>query len=306
MSLYGHLTEFAGLPVQEFTEDHVDADLPEPDAVAWRIRAPYQGPTWGEVLEDFLEEVDTARVTTLITGYWNYLSEDGEHPAELLADAAHRFPALRNVFVNELVQEEAEISWIRNGDLTGLFEAFPELERVTVRGNRMTLTPISSPRLRELRFESGGLPGAVVRAVAASDLPNLEHLELWLGVAEYGGDATVADLEPILAGERLPSLWYLGLCDSEIQDEIAEAVAGAPVVARLTELDLSKGVLTDRGAEALLSGQPLTHLEALDLDHNFLSETMKRRLYDALPAVEVYADPADEIAPDWRHVAVSE
>ncbi|GAA1541373.1 hypothetical protein GCM10009678_24850 [Actinomadura kijaniata] len=291
MSLYGHLTEFAGLPVQEFTEDHVDADLPEPDTVAWRIRATYRGASWGEVLDDFLEEVDTARVTTLITGYWDYLSEDAEHPADLLAEAAHRFPALRNVFVSELAQEEAEISWIRGADLTGLFDAFPGLERVTVRGNRMTLTPIGSPHLRELRFESGGLPGAVVRAVAAGDLPNLEHLELWLGVAEYGGDATVADLEPILSGERLPALRHLGLMNSEIQDEIAQVIAAAPVVARLESLDLSMGLLSDRGVEALLSGQPLTHLRTLDLGNSRMSGDMGARLRAALPETTLVGLP---------------
>ena len=32
----------------------------------------------------------------------------------------------------------------------------------------------------------------------AAELPNLEHLELWLGTDSYGGDATVADLADLL------------------------------------------------------------------------------------------------------------
>ena len=58
-------------------------------------------------------------------------------------------------------------------------------------------------------------------------LSALEHLELWPARAEGGGDSTAADLEPILSGARLPRLRHLALCNSEIQDEIAAAVATA-------------------------------------------------------------------------------
>jgi hypothetical protein len=161
-----------------------------------------------------------------------------------------------------------------------------------------------------LRFESGGLPPQVVRAVGESDLPALEHLELWLGEENYGGGATPEDLAGILAGEWLPSLRYLGLQDSEIQDEIAAAVAAAPVVARLETLSLSMGILTDSGAEALLSGQPLTHLKKLDLHHHYLSDEFMKRITAALPGVEVDLSEQEEGDDDgeevWRYVAVSE
>ncbi|SEG61020.1 hypothetical protein SAMN05444920_103449 [Nonomuraea solani] len=133
----------------------------------------------------------------------------------------------------------------------------------------------------------------------------LEHLELWLGVESYGGDHTVADLDGILSGARLPALRRLGLRNSEQQDEVAAAVAAAPVVARLEALSLGMGTLSDRGAEALLSGQPLTHLSALDLGHHFLSDAMAARLRSALPGVAV--DVSDQQADDdWLYTAVSE
>jgi hypothetical protein len=160
--------------------------------------------------------------------------------------------------------------------------------------------------LRILRFESGGLPAAVVRAVGQCDLPVLEQLDLWLGVEEYGGDYTVADLDEILSGERLPALRHLGLQDSEMQDEIAAAVASAPVVARLETLRLSMGALTDRGAEALLTGQSLTHLRELDLHHHFLTETMVTRLQETLPGVEVDLSDQKDTEDEWRYVAVDE
>lgn len=145
-----------------------------------------------------------------------------------------------------------------------------------------------------------------MQAVGASELPNLEHLDLWLGEENYGGTTTVADLAPFLGGERFPALRHLGLEDSELQDEIAAAVAGAPVVARLESLSLAMGILTDQGAEALLSGQPLTHLRALDLHHHFLSDAMVERVKAALPGVEIDLDDQEKPTDDWRYIAVSE
>ncbi|WP_368077460.1 hypothetical protein [Actinomadura sp. WMMB 499] len=172
-------------------------------------------------------------------------------------------------------------------DLRGV----PELECLEVRGgDGLVLEPVEHESLRVLRFESGGLPAGVVRAVGASELPNLVQLDLWLGDDVYGGDAAVTDLAPLLSGERLPSLRHLGLEDSVLQDEIAAAAAGAPVVARLETLSLAMGTLTDRGAEALLAGQPLTHLHELDLSYHYLSEPMMERLRAALPGVEVDLD----------------
>ena len=117
-----------------------------------------------------------------------------------------------------------------------------------VRGaDGLAVTPVRHEALREFAFESGGLPAAVVGSVGECDLPALRHLELWLGTDGYGGDATVDDLAPILTGARLPALTHLGLRDSEIADEVAAALAGAPVVARLESLDLSLGALSDVG-----------------------------------------------------------
>ena len=115
------------------------------------------------------------------------------------------------------------------------------------------------------------------------------------------------DLTPFLTGTRLPALRTLGLQNSEYQDDIAAAVAQAPVVARLERLALGLGVLTDEGAAALLAGQPLTHLAALDLHHHYLTEPMRQRLRDALPGVALDLSGAeDEEDEEDRYVAVSE
>ncbi|MFD0684883.1 STM4015 family protein [Actinomadura fibrosa] len=310
MGIYQHLEEYAGLPVFRFGCDtRPDEDrLPPAAEAAWYVGTGFDEDDFADVFARFLGAVDTREVTALVIGYWGASYDDGAgDPVAALTGAAASLLNLRALFLGDITGEESEISWIEHGDVTPLLETFPGLERFEVRGAQgLVLEPIRSERLKVLRLESGGLPAPIVRAVGASDLPNLEHLDLWLGEENYGGDATVADLAPILGGERLPALRHLGLEDAEIQDEIAAAVAGAPVVARLESLSLAMGILTDQGAEALLSGQPLTHLRALDLHHHFLSDAMVERVRSALPGVEVNLDEQEKPDGDWHYIAVSE
>ncbi|MFG1854900.1 STM4015 family protein [Actinomadura geliboluensis] len=321
MGVYQHLEEYAGLPVATFnneteTGDAGDAgtdpvtgeEYPAAGEAAWYVGTAFDEEDFADVFARFAQTVDTAEITALIIGYWGADYDSGAaDPVDVLTKAAASFPKLRALFLGDITGEEAEISWIEHSDITPLFTAFPDLERLEVRGaQNLALDPVKSERLKVLRFESGGLPARVVRAVGASELPNLEHLDLWLGEENYGGDTAVADLAPLLSGERLPALRHLGLEDSEIQDEIAAAVAGAPVVARLESLSLAMGILTDQGAEALLSGQPLTHLRKLDLHHHFLSDAMIERVKAALPGVEVDLDEQEKPDGEWRYIAVSE
>jgi hypothetical protein len=317
MAISKHIEQFGGLPVVDVTGAAEDGrDLPDAAAAAWKVGLDYESEqTFAEAWEQFLDTVDTARVTAVVIGNWS--SEEPEPldgPLQAVVDAAGRLPALRALFVGDVTFEECEISWLQMCDVTPLFEAFPRLEELVVRGaspdwensGGLALTPLRHEHLRALRFEAGGLPGSVVRAVGACDLPALESLELWLGVENYGGTWGLDDLAPFLSGSRLPALRRLGLQNSEQQDAIAALVAQAPVVARLEHLALSMGALTDEGASALLEGQPLTHLVSLDLHHHYLTDAVQQRLTEALPGVEVDLSDAQKWDDDWRYVAVSE
>lgn len=273
MTIDHNLTEFHGRPVRDYVPGGGLADAGE---VAWRLRWEWDGPPFLDgQLHPFLAEPDVALVRALVIGLWSddYSDHSGELITEL-ASYAHLLPALRALFLGDMTFEECEVSWIHHGDVTALAEAFPALEEYGVRGGseEITVRPFASASLRKLTFESGGLPVAVVRAVSNSELPSLEHLELWLGTDDYGGDASIADLAPILDGERFPALRRLGLRDSVIADEVAASLAAAPVAGRLEILDLSLGTLGDEGALALLQGQPLAHLSLLDLHHHYLSD----------------------------------
>ncbi|MGW0664854.1 STM4015 family protein [Streptodolium elevatio] len=290
----------------------VGAAGPRADQVAWGLATTYDSDfSYTEVFEGFLQAVDTTRVRSLVLGYWgkSILSEEPANlPAELLCTHADRFPALRSLFVGHITSDQHEISWIPRGDVTPVLESFPELEELTYRfGQRSrrdepsdVLRPVRHARLRRLTLQTGGLPAHVPGAIAACDFPALEHLDVWLGVEFYGGDATARDLDALLVGGNLPRLRHLGVMNSEIQDDIAAALAAAPIVARLASLDLSMGTLGDAGVEALLTGQPLTHLQSLTVKHHFVSESMARRLRDHLEPAGVEVSMPDANEPyDW-------
>ncbi|GGL24431.1 STM4015 family protein [Nocardia jinanensis] len=322
MAIGSHLTELAGLPAFDFPRSvETPTDLPAADAVAWRLSVDSwtSKRSWADVFAAFLDTVDGTRVRALIIGHWvneaAHPHTDGDPVVEAVVAAADRLPELRALFHGDITCEENEISWIRPGPAAELLRAYPALREFGIRGSDDLVFPPTTHRcLETLTIQSGGTPRAVLRGVAASDLPALTTLDLWLGTSEYGWDGEIADLTPILAGDRLPALRQLGLRNSEIQDEVCAALAAAPVLARLETLDLSMGVLTDQGAAALLGGQPLTHLKRLDLHYNYLSAAIRDRLRQTLePAgVELDLDPDDaeeDVEDDgsvWRFVSCGE
>ncbi|HZM74441.1 MAG TPA: STM4015 family protein [Candidatus Limnocylindrales bacterium] len=309
MTIGEHIKTFAGRKVREFPPPKQVKD--DPATIAWRIEDPdFEG---GDIFLERLEELTNQpwadRVTALVIGEWGS-AYDSPPPMDSLVQAIAKLPSLEAIFLAEMTFEECEISWINHTDITALFEACPRLTTLTVRGAEgLSLKSLRHESLRSLTFQSGGLPADVVRTVGECEFPHLEHLELWLGTDNYGGDATPEDLAQILAGGRLPALKALGLRDSEIADMVAAALANAPVVARLEVLDLSLGMLSDAGATALLTGQPLTHLRKLDLHHHYLSEPVMDRIRAELVDAGVEVDLGDAGDPDNvedRYVAVAE
>lgn len=309
-----HLQRFHGLPVFALpAPGQGGGPFPAPATVAWRLAgAAWDEPPFTPVRRRFLDEVAVEEVTALVIGAW--WDEDHSNriaaTVDRLVEESHRFPALRALFLADVVSEEIEISFIQLCDLTPLLRAFPRLEKLGVRGgDHLDIAPLRHEALRDLRIESGNLPRQPVQGLGGCDLPALEHLDIWLGAQDYGGDTTVEDVMPLLHPQgRLPALRHLGLANSEIQDEIASAVAGAPVVPQLESLSLAMGTLGDEGGSALLTGQPLTHLRTLDLRHHYFSDPMAARLRFALEphGVELLMSRVAFIGSGGRYVVVSE
>ncbi|GAA2029104.1 STM4015 family protein [Catenulispora yoronensis] len=308
------LATFHGLPVFEFAvaepEDLGEQGGVPDDLEAWAFRVgsgDYEGPEGQAVWQLFLSSVDTTRIKALTLGAW-CPDEAGtgwdEYQAALIA-AADRFPALEALFVGDIPVELSEVSWIEQEDPGPLLAAFPNLVEFGVRGTA-GVQPLVHERLRELTIQTGGLPPQSVRNIGSSTLPALTGLDLYLGTVHYGGGATAEDLDGVLSGAAFPHLRHLGLRNAEDTDNLAAAVAHAPVVAQLETLDLSLGMLGDAGAAALLAGQPLTHLRRLALQHHFLSDEMISRLWEALPTTEIDVDEQLTERGGDRYIAVTE
>jgi uncharacterized protein (TIGR02996 family) len=268
-------------------------------AVAYRV----DGDRYGEEgfgtfrrLESFLAEPALGLVQALVIGSCWARADSMQTSAEVvraLIAARKRLRNLRALFLGDILREESEISWIKQSDLTGLLAAFPDLEHFRARGgDGLVLRKFRHDKLKSLTLEASNLSRNVVRVIGRCELPALEHLELWLGDVDYGADTKVADLKGVLQAKCLPSLKYLGLRNSQIVDGIARALARAPVMERIRELDLSLGILTDVGAEALLAVPGLWRLEKLDIHHHFVSPALVERL-QAL-GIEVDASDARE------------
>lgn len=310
MTIHENLTEFAGKPVKDFKQS---GDIADFVAVAPRIRCEYdEKDTLTDFLARLLDEPGASSIEALVFGLW---TQDGEtfeaspQPTiELLVSSKERLPNLKALFIGDIISEENEISWIGQTDHSAVWGAFPKLDYFGVRGgNNLRLGRINHQTLSTLVVQAGGLPSIVVREALEANAP-LRHLELWLGDENYGANTSVSDFAPLLEGKLFPQLTTLGLCNCDYADDLAEALATAPIMDRIETLDLSKGTLTDRGARALIASGKLARLKKLDITHHYVSPEVVEDLKRAAPVV--MADDAQK--PDnWDneehyYVAVSE
>ncbi|MFY7065570.1 STM4015 family protein [Nocardiopsis changdeensis] len=321
MSFGSHLTEYAGLPVFEYRSQEalaawgaragdplaVLAAARTPGAYAWRLAdagrlESKEGEYVTRYYERFCADVDPAAVTALVLGSLEDTmnAADPKPVRNAVLACAPRWTGLRSLFYGDVTAEEYEVSWLNHGDLSGVLNALPGLERLDVRGTGELSLPVEEHRsLRSLTLQGGGLPAALMRQVLASRYPALEHLELWLGMENYEGDATPADLAPLLSGEVHAGVRSLGLRNAEETDPWVRALAGSPVLERLEVLDLSLGTLTDEGAQILLDVPGFRGLSRLDLHHHFMSEEMGTRVVEAFTAAGVEVDVSERV--DARH-----
>ncbi|OEZ96319.1 STM4015 family protein [Duganella phyllosphaerae] len=308
MTISDSTTTFHNKKVVQYDPD--SAFDPSPDVV-YRLALDYDDERkMPELIDSFLARADKATLEALVIGMWGEPYEAGADAViAALASRALELPALRALFVGDMTYEECEISWIVQGNYKPLLDAFPQLEELRIRGgNELTLEPFAHQHLRKFTIESGGLDQKIALALAASSMPNLEHLELWLGADDYGFSGDVALYRKVLAQLATPGLRYLGLRDAEIADDLAAWLASEPLLASVTTLDLSLGTIGDAGAEALLQGTQLGNLARLDLSHHYISPANQQKL-KALPFEVVLDDPQEEDQYDGeghRYVAVGE
>lgn len=297
-----HAANFMGLKVVSYDPKKKH----RPTTSAFFFGASYEENNFDAYLDSFLASDLAAETPAIVIGPWSEEMPETT-PDDVIAKlvaAKDRLGALRGIFLGDITQEENEMSWICQADVTPLL-AFENLELLRVRGGQGLSLSANHARLRALAIETGGLDASVVRSLLMGNLPNLEYLELWIGTEEYGRTVSVEDLQPLLAGQKFPKLRYLGLRNCDIVDEVAAVVVNAPIVHQLETLDLSLGTLSDAGGEALLKLPTAGPLKKLDLHYNFLSKEMAKRLKNLPISVDTSGTNESE-DEDWRFVAVGE
>ncbi|GEM47503.1 STM4015 family protein [Deinococcus cellulosilyticus] len=305
MTIGKHLDQFGGYNVRSWEPGQPLAHL---ENTIYRIAVEYDDKTsWVEKFQGYLATEGAEQSRGLVVGMWGTDSEvEPTEAIDALVQAREQLSQLEVLFFGDITYEENEISWIQNSDNGPLFAAYPGLKHFGARGgNGLRFKNLKAPNLQTLIVQTGGMSAETVRDIMQAELPELIHLELYLGTDNYGADYDMSDLTPILDGALFPKLRYLGLKNAENQDEIAQVIVNAPVLAQLEVLDLSLGTLSDEGGQALVnSADALKHLKHLDLEHHFLSEEMEEQL-KALGIEVDLGDPQDP-DDDWRFVSIGE
>lgn len=266
-----------------------------------------------EKLEAYIAEHGSYELPALTIGNWTDSYE--QSPVDIidyLVQNKVKFPNLKKIFLGDIESEECEISWIIHTDAGPLVNEF-KLEEFIIKGaTGLGLEIAISDTLKKLTIISGGMSVGLLEDIIAAKLPNLEHLELYLGVDEYGFDGNISTLEPFMKRSNFPKVKYLGLKNSEIADEICEKILASDMLQGLEVLDLSLGTLSDTGAKLILENMDkLSQLKILDLTYNYVSDELLEEIdvkgkalnIEVLSSKEdVYMDDDD----DYRYPYITE
>lgn len=259
------------------------------------------GKTAETMVGEILADPEFQNIDKLIIGDWGGAYEDScQAVLDAIADNADKFSHITSLFVGDMDYEECEISWIIQGDYSRIWEAMPQLKEITVKGSTdLKLGKIKHSNLESLTIICGGLGSDVIKEIEEAELPELKKLLVYIGSENYGFDGNADTVRSLLANSDFPELEYLGIADSEIQDELTAVVLDCKYIDSITTLDLSCGTITDKGGELLLKKLPeLKNLKKLDLSYNYLSDEMKEKLTAAAPAVEMDLSDSQE-ADEW-------
>ncbi|WP_282942352.1 STM4015 family protein [Paenibacillus sp. RC67] len=261
-----------------------------------------------DLIEELAGKEESLQLESLIIGDWGGAYEnDSSEIVEALVRLKERFPQLRKLFIGDMTYEECEVSWINQTNLSPLLSAYPELTSFTIKGSTgLSLDTAKHEKLEELTIICGGLGKDVIASISEGSFKRLKKLELYLGVEDYGFDGNLEDVLPLIEPGKFPELSYLGLKDSEIQDEIAIAVANASILDQLHTLDLSMGTLTDKGAEALINSDKIKRLELLDLSYHYMSDEMMNRWKHTGLNVDISDQQDNDDEEDYRYPSLTE
>ncbi len=260
----------------------------------------YEGGKKAETMVmDILADSEFTGLDELIIGSWGGPYEvDCQPVIDAIVENADRFSHITKLFVGDMDYEECEVSWIMQGDYSRIWKAMPQLKELTIKGSMdLTLGEIEHENLESLTIICGGLGTNVIKEIEKAKLPGLKKLLLYIGVEDYGFDGDAGTIKELLANSDFPNLTYLGIVDSEIQDELAQVVMECKYICQIETLDLSCGTLTDKGGSLLLEKLPeLPNIKKLDVHHHYLSDEMMEKIENLSLEVDV---SEQEEAEEW-------
>ncbi len=229
------------------------------------------------LVEEILADPDLPGLKEIVIGNWGGAwEEDCQALLDGIVENADRFSNVESLFVGDMDFEECEVSWIMQGDYSKLWAALPGLKELTIKGSMdLELGEIVHEGLESLTIICGGLPTDVIESIQNARLPKLKKLLLYIGVEGYGFNGDADTIRDLLEKADFPELTYLGITDSEIQDDLTALVLESKFMGQITTLDLSNGTLTDKSGKLLLEKLPaFPNVKKLDVHHNYLSEKM--------------------------------
>lgn len=253
----------------------------------------------GTMVEEILKDPEFAELTEVVIGDWGNAWDDScQEIIDGIVEHADRFSHIDRLFIGDMDYECCEVSWIMQGNYSKLWAAMPQLKALTIKGSTdLVLGKISHENLEELTIICGGLPEDVLMAIQEAHLPNLRKLLLYLGVDNYGFDGDADRIRTFLEKSDFPRLTYLGLTDSEIQDELVEVVLESKYIGQIRTLDLSMGSLTDKGGDLLLTRLPsYSNIEVLDVHYHYMSSEMVKKL-EGLCAQHIEVNASEQEKP---------
>lgn len=252
------------------------------------------------MIKEILEDPEFPQVTDLIIGCWGSpYEEDCQQILDGIVNNKDKFSHVEKLFVGDMDYEECEVSWIVQGNYQELWKAMPQLKELTIKGSTdLVLGDISHEGLESLTIICGGLPVSVMESIQNAKLPNLKKLVLYIGIDNYGFDGDADSIKALLEKSDFPKLEYLGIEDSEIQDELAEVVLDSKYMKQIHTLDLANGTLTDKGGKLLVDRLPeFPNIKNLDVHYHYMSEDM----VEALEALPVEIDASEFNEPEEYH-----
>ena len=242
------------------------------------------------LVADILADPEFPALTELVIGDWGGAWEDDcQAVLDGIVEHAEQFSHIQRLFVGDMDYEQCEVSWIMQGDYSKLWAALPDLKSLTIKGStELRLGEVCHEGLEELTIICGGLGSDVIRSVQNAKLRNLKKLLLYIGIEDYGFDGNADTIKELLEKADFPNLSYLGITDSEIQDELVRVVLDSKFMGQIETLDLSLGTLTDQGGALLLEALPKwPNVKTLDVHYHYLSDEMAKKLCSLPITVDV-------------------